>query len=158
MCRRARPRGCVPRRQVKALGFESSLAIMLAKQCREHGAGDGRDVQNATEPRNDSLRTDGRNHDGKTMGFEENHFRGTCRKPSQKMSPNPPEAAGELWVTPPHTHTHTSWGSHYIRVPPLHLRGHPGMPRHVTSSRKTRWGARPPACQPRALAPLELLK
>lgn len=153
MCRRPHPRVCAPGRQVKTLGFESLLAVMLAKQCREHGAGDGRDVRHATEPRNDLLRTDG-NHDRKTMGFEEDHFHGTCRKPSQKCPPTLWKQQGNRGCPP----QPPPWGSHYIGGPPLHLRGHPGTPCHVTSSQKIVWGACPLACQPRGSAPLELSK
>lgn len=51
-----------PYGQVHTLSMERLLEIILAKQCREHRAFNGRDAGDAERQRNDLLRTDG-SHD-----------------------------------------------------------------------------------------------
>lgn len=59
-----RPHPCLysPYGQVETLSMERLLEIMLAKQCREHRAFNGRDAGDAERQRNDLVRTDG-SHD-----------------------------------------------------------------------------------------------
>lgn len=137
-----------------------------AKQCREHGALNGRDVRNAEEPRNDCPRTDG-DRDRKRWALE----RAICMELAENqvgnVPPHPPEAARKPDVP------HPPCGWHYIngrgpgahcfpggQVPSVHPRGHLGHPATCHHLGNLPWPFFQPANSGgfKLVAPFELLK
>lgn len=127
-----------------------------AKQCREHGALNGRDVRNAKEPRNDFPRTHG-NHDRKRWALKSTICMELAENQVGNVPSHPPKAARK----PDVLHPAPRLALHQRKRPKSSLPARrpgaicpsqraPGTPCHVPSPWKSA-AAFLPACQPRGL-------